>query len=97
DLDGKLAAVLAPARELAPFAHRARARLPKVGCAVSDVAPPVALRNEKLDRSTDELIARIAEHLLSNPVRHDHAPRGVHHDDRIGRRLEKPLKGRRAW
>ena len=64
DVDRKLGPVLAPARELEPGAHGARARVGEVAVALLDVVLLEPLREQLLDLAAEQLVSAVAEELL---------------------------------
>ena len=92
DLDGKLAAVLAPPIELGPRAHFPHARMREIARAITDMLLAVPLRQQALDRRAPQLFATVAEHVLRACVGDDDAAAAIDHHDAVGHRLEQAAK-----
>ncbi len=97
DLDRKLDPILAPACQLEPRVQRARGRLGEERRAVPGMAVAVAIRNQHLGMTTNQLLAFVAEQLLGRGVHLLDVPVCVDDHHRVGSRLEhRPGVGLRS-
>ena len=55
---------------------------------------PLRLRDQILHFELEQRLARVAEHLLRDAIRHDDAAGPTHHEERVGRELEHPDEAR---
>ena len=90
DLDGKLAAILAPPGELDPGADLLRQRVCRGSRTVGDQPFREALRNDVLHLLPDEFIAAVSELLLRLNIQQNDLPALVHHHHRIRSRFQQP-------
>ncbi len=95
-LDREFHPVLLHAREVETAPHRAHAWRAHVGVAVRDVGVAMPRGYQELHRLPDQLVARVAEHLLGLGVHLDDPARGVHDHHRLGGGLEERAGGRLA-
>lgn len=92
DLGGKLAAVLAAARELAAGPHRARLRVAEVRAAMRRVPADEPLRHELFHLRADELVAVVAEQRLGLAVHQGDATVRLDADDRVGCEVQQSFE-----
>ena len=90
ELDRKLAAVLAPRRELDPGPDLLRQRFGRGAGSVGDQPFGEALRNDVRHLLTEEFIAAVAELLLRLNIEEDDLPALVHHHHRVRRSFQQP-------
>src|SRR3546814_9860487 len=89
DGDGKLAAVGAAAGKLEVLAHRAHTWRDEEVTSVADVKRLQRLRHQHLDRLPDELVAGIAEQMLSLRIDQNDASLTVGDHDAVGSGFEQ--------
>ena len=88
DLDRKLGAISSPAKERQIHAHRARVWLRHIARAQAAMAGAAPLRNQRLDRLTQQFLTRIAEHALCLLVDEPDAPVAIHREQRVWREFD---------
>ncbi len=90
DLDGKLAAILAPPGEFDPGADLLRQGLGGGAGAVGDQPFGEAFGNDVLDLLPHQFIAAVAELFFRLHIQQNDLPARVHHHHGIGRRFQQP-------
>lgn len=92
DLDGKFAAVLAPAEELQPHAHRSQANALAVFRSMLEVARVKALRHEDFHGVADHLLTIVSEDRADLTVREPDDARLVNDDHGVGSGVQRAAR-----